>query len=153
MLSFRNFVALFFVVLLTACAAPSSQVAEQPSVIKKSFVFIDLDSFDEKMAGNFSANANEFEVLVHGDTVSMNNIPERMQRWLSLVDQKGQGLELKSESGVQPKSLSMIMAMAPQLFQYLENQYQKLLISDYKAVVYLADGSSKINKIVFKRNG
>lgn len=76
-------------VLLASCAtnAPSS-AAVQATVAEAKLSFLDISKFDQDLSSSLYAKTPSVEVAFY-DKVSPNNVPERLQKWLSVVEADG----------------------------------------------------------------
>lgn len=74
---------------LVACAASvplSSPVEVTPAGAKISFV--DISKFDRDLSASLQARASSVEIAFY-DKVSPNNVPDRLQKWISVVEADG----------------------------------------------------------------
>jgi hypothetical protein len=77
-------ISLLFCVV--ACStATQSRVKDEP---KQKLSFIDIGNFDRELAESLNSDINLIEVGFY-EKVSPNKIPERLQKWISVVEADG----------------------------------------------------------------
>jgi hypothetical protein len=78
-----------FSLALASCAANvplSSAVAITPAEAKLSF--LDISKFDRDLSASLLAKSSSVEVAFY-DKVSPNNVPDRLQKWISVIEADG----------------------------------------------------------------
>lgn len=115
-------------------------------------VFIDIDSFDQRFIEAMEASQKNITVRFTGNSVTTNDIPERVQKWLSAADTTGEGLTINSTNGTQSKDLFSLLSLIPRGYELIKDSYHQLLISKYGATVYVDNRDASIDQIVFSRS-
>ena len=85
---FRTLVVVFSLAL-ASCASNvplSSAVETTPTGVKLSF--LDISKFDRDLSGSLQDKNASVEVTFY-DKVSPNNVPDRLQKWISVVEADG----------------------------------------------------------------
>ena len=86
---FLRIVGVVFSFALAACASNvqlSSAVETTPTGAKLSF--LDISKFDRDLSGSLQDKNESVEVSFY-DRVSPNNVPDRLQKWISVVEANG----------------------------------------------------------------
>jgi len=86
---FLRILIVVFSLALVSCAANvplSSAVEITPAGAKLSF--LDISKFDRDLSTSLQAKAASVEVAFY-DKVSPNNVPDRLQKWISVVEADG----------------------------------------------------------------
>ena len=86
---FLRIVGVVFSLALAACASNvplSSTVETTPTGAKLSF--LDFSKFDRDLSGPLQDKNASVEVAFY-DKVSPNNVPDRLQKWISVVEADG----------------------------------------------------------------
>jgi hypothetical protein len=136
---------------LSACMSPSSSQRHAASADSQ-MVFIDIDSFDQRFIEAMEASQNNITVTFTGNSVTTNEIPERVQKWLSAADTTGEGLRISSTDGTRSKDLFSLLSLIPRGYELIRDSYHQLLISKYGATVYVDNQDASIDQIVFSRS-
>jgi hypothetical protein len=136
---------------LSACMGPFS-AQRQAASADSEMVFIDIDSFDNRFIEAMEASQNNITVKFTGNSVTTNEIPERVQKWLSAADTTGEGLRISSTDGTQSKDLFALLSLIPRGYNLIMDSYHQLLISKYGATVIVDNRDASIDQIVFSRS-
>jgi len=86
---FLRLLGVVFSMALASCAANvplSSAVESTPTGAKLSF--LDISKFDRDLSGSLQDKNASVEVAFY-DRVSPNNVPDRLQKWISVVEADG----------------------------------------------------------------
>ncbi len=86
---FLKTLGVVFLLALAACASNvplSSAVESTPTGAKLSF--LDISKFDRDLSGSLQDKNASVEVAFY-DKVSPNNVPDRLQKWISVVEADG----------------------------------------------------------------
>lgn len=137
---------LCFLVLICGCAGSASSPVEvaQKSLIK----FADLDRFDQDLERNLKQQITPITIEFYGQ-VSINDLPERLQNWLSLIDNHGKGIEIiDSSDNVQKGGLGFMLSMLPQARAFFLHNRRIELIQPYSASIELQPRSDVISQLV-----
>jgi hypothetical protein len=120
-------------VLLAGCETPKGAAAGGASVASATtsparapLAFLDLPSFDQRLAGVLGTQAQRVEVIFH-DRVTPNAMPARLQSWIAAVESGGGTVQVVPDPvGPGARSLLLIGAITS-------------LWSAYKAKVEIAE--------------
>ena len=86
---FLKMLGMVFMLTLAACVATvplSSTVESTPNGVKLSF--LDISTFDRDLSGSLQDKNTTVEVAFY-EKVSPNNVPDRLQKWISVVEADG----------------------------------------------------------------
>jgi len=86
---FLRTTVLIFLLAFTACAptVPLSSALEVTPVGSK-LSFLDIPKFDRDLSTSLQTKSTSVEVAFY-DKVSPNNVPDRLQKWISVVEADG----------------------------------------------------------------
>lgn len=139
---------------LSACATKTIN-ADRVSIDQNhpdtaSLKFIDLDSFDIDMSALMAREYANIEVGFHG-TVSVNNIPQRLQQWLSPVEQYGKGVTVQHEQQeFIDKSIALAVTLLLRAIPFVKDGQRNELVKPYSAELSLpVVGQDNLSKVVF----
>ena len=136
---------------LSACATSTPDQRHAASADSE-MLFIDVDSFDQRFIEAMEASQTNITVTFAGHSVTTNEIPERVQKWLAAADSTGKGLRISSTDGTQSKDIFVLFSLIPRGFELIKDSYHRLLISKYGATVFIDNRDASIDKIVFTRS-
>jgi hypothetical protein len=99
----RRLIATLTAMLLQfGCATYSGPAPETPPP-KQSLSFVDISEFDRELASSLSAQYDSVDVAFY-NKVEPNNVPLRLQKWLSAVERNGGVVKVNPPPGeVAPK--------------------------------------------------
>jgi len=84
--------------------------------------FIDISKFDRDMNASLTDKYDVVEVVFY-DKVSPNNIPERLQNWISSIEKAGGKVEVKRPEGeLVSKDPFSIISLASSLYSSLKSK-------------------------------
>jgi hypothetical protein len=136
--------------LLTACN-PIIPVDRADPAPRDDIDFIDLDTFDASISSNMRKRTELLAVNFPNQPVSINEIPSRLQRWLSAVHKYGGGITVETEDGLVRKDLLTVVGVMVSGYQ-LAKQYLPVLTSQrYKAVIVLENSDGRFSRVEFIR--
>lgn len=136
-----------------APAAPAAPSAEPPAPPPPaSVVFLDSSLFDNALSSQLSSGKEQVEVTITGK-ISLNSIPQRMDKWITAVATKGEvALTQQADVPLKPK---FVLGLLPTIFTFIKMARAENLVdsaSKYNATIqYHLDrgGEAVIDKIVF----
>lgn len=156
-------------VLAVACAMPATAAqpegpadkpaadkpaAEMPVVpVPAPITFFDSRLFDSKLANDLADGKGEVSVEVAGK-ISLNNIPARIDKWLTVVGEHGEVVVKSEPPALKPKFL---LAVLPVVFSFAQKFNSERLwepAKQYNAVMVYhvdRDGESVLDRIVFTK--
>ena len=147
--------SLVFICFLSAC---SSTPKEPPKPI---VTFIDLQKFDDQLSSSLSGIKDPVAVNFYSP-VTPNEIPQRMQKWLAMIEQSGGRIDVTSPAGEPtPKDPTIIFSLFGSMFsgiRALIGQYDSMnmekIAKNRDANIMLgrnSQGNIYIQKIEFKQ--
>jgi len=138
-------------------AEPSTPLAQAPAVARRSVEFIDLPTFDRQLAQSLSG-AKEPVVVMSADRITLRQIPPRLEKWLSAVDQGGGRLDVQSvdPQELQPRPIGLVLALIGVIrqAQTLAQETQYADASQMDATIFYRQdpgGDRVIERIEFTR--
>lgn len=139
----------------TAAAAvqPAPAAAAEPAAPPPaSVVFLDSSLFDNALSSQLAAGKDQVEVAITGK-ISLNSIPQRMDKWITAVATKGEvALTQQADAPLKPK---FVLGLLPTIFSFIKMARAENLVdpaSKYNASIqYHLDrsGEAVIDKIMF----
>lgn len=123
-------------------------------------LFMDSVMFDNKLAGEMEKKNDKIEISVTGK-VSINQMPPRLDRWLTRVSERGDVSVKPVEPVVAPTKSIFLLAPLFSIFNNGKDTWGKMSAEralarseDYNATVYCEtapDGEMTIKKVVLTR--
>ena len=108
---------LFGIVFAIFLAGCQSMPAEPP---KQNITFIDTSKFDQEMSNSLSSDEKDISVNFY-NVVTPNQIPPRMEKWLSEVDSTGGKVTIAQPSGeLAPKDPFILFSLFSSLWNYFK---------------------------------
>jgi len=116
----------FFSALFISACVSSLPTTSIPRHIKN-VNFTDTDVFDRNILDSMSVDTKSIDVAMIGK-VSINHIPERLGKWLSVINEDGKVIlkstpQEKAKNEPQTtKSISAILGLLPMVYGFLEKK-------------------------------
>jgi len=133
-------------------AVPAAEPPAAPPPAPTSVVFLDSSLFDNALSSQLSSGKEQVEVAITGK-ISLNSIPQRMDKWITAVASKGEvALTQQADAPLKPK---FVLGLLPTIFTFIKMARAENLIdpaTKYNASIqYHLDrsGEAVIDKIVF----
>lgn len=144
-------ILLLAILMLSLPACVNLTIEQQGSrTANEQLRFSDLNRFDNELSEAMSSVDESVTVDFAGD-VSINQIPDRMQGWLAVVDEHGKGVEIVSEDGTQNKSFALLIGLIPKIGEFIHSFEKKIVAKPYKAILILENNSDKVKSISFEK--
>lgn len=150
-------IGLLFCVIACSTATQSSRVKDEP---KQQLSFIDLGNFDRELSESLNSELNLIEVSFY-EKVSPNKIPERLQKWISVVEQSGGKVKIETPPNEPtPKNALTLLSLLGSAYSAIKEQSafraERLFTSvkGRNAVISLErglNGELLVNKIQFTK--
>ncbi len=154
----------FVLVFLSAC---ESTPTKNPTPTKNStpnsselmnLSFVDLEDFDKTLSESMSANLNTIKVKMIGP-VSINHIPERLGKWLSVVREKNGRVDLTpknksngdNEIGMSKFPVLLILAALPSTYKFLKTENLYGIAANYNVSILYNPDNGQIERLIFHR--
>lgn len=145
-------VLLLFLLAPTASAAPDATPGipsfQQPAA--DSLSFFDSDSFDKRLSKTL-ADDPETVTTTFPTRFDTNSIPERIDRWLTMVEEYDGFVNLKPEATAQRGLMGEAMSLIKGAYGSIKKKRMYRHVKDYDATVYYEAESGEITRIVFTR--
>jgi len=135
------------ILVLIGCNSTSSKSKIELENIR----FIDTEIFDKDLIQSMKANSETITISIIGN-ISINNIPERLGKWLSIVMDKQGKVDFKINertTGVEP--LSLAIGVLPTAYKFLKKEASYGLAGNYNVTVFYIPDNGFINKIIFTK--
>lgn len=160
-----NKLLIYFLVLVFISACESTPTKNptptQNSSELMNLSFVDLEDFDKTLSKSMSANLNTIEVKMIGP-VSINQIPERLGKWLSVVRDKKGRVDLTpktkphksngdNEIGTSKLPVLLILAALPSTYKFLKNENIYGIAANYNVSIFYNPDSGQIERLIFHR--
>lgn len=136
--------------LFTACATKTQPLDTAPKG-DSTIAFIDLDTFDISMTRDLQREADLVVVRFPNQPVMVNEMPERLQKWLSAVHEHGQGLTVESKEGYVQKDIMSLVGVLVAGYKLVKNNMPAIVGRKYKAIITMANSNGVIEKVEFIR--
>ena len=155
--------------VLSACASvpdtpPSNNIAptatvDQPAAggapTEKSVDFFDVYSFDKQLSSNLREGPLTVDVYLKAPA-SVNDIPERLGKWLTMVDKYGGAVEVRNESDAQTRGFvtggaSLVVGAVVGLYQVVRDRALYSPVKGYNAIVFYKGSDGMMTRVMFTR--
>ncbi|MFH1136346.1 MAG: hypothetical protein V1816_09730 [Pseudomonadota bacterium] len=139
--------------LLTACSGPGPAAKDEFKNSPAEVQFFDSGSFDRKLSSTLAQNPPEAAVAFAAP-VSLNHLPERLDKWLNKVEESGGRVELEMEPGSDETSRGVVseaLALVIGVYVLVADKIIYDPAGDYNAVVYYRGDAGTITRVVFVR--
>ncbi len=135
---------------LSACSS-ILQGGESKAIVEEGPVeFIDIDMFDASLTQNMRKKSSLVTVIFPNQPVTVNELPERLQRWLSAVHNHGGGISVETQEGYIKKDLLTVMGILMSGYKLAKKSMPSLMSRQYKAVIVLGS-EGVVDKVDFIR--
>ncbi len=132
---------------LFACAPQNPAAGTQP---QKEVQFLDTTGFDYKLSASLEAKQEQVDVLFPA-VITLNNIPERMDKWLSRVEKFGGKVEIQAEPEAGRGLITEIFSLFIKAFEVAEEKLIYAPVKDYNVLVSYKARTGIITKMAFVR--
>ncbi|HIE72363.1 MAG TPA: hypothetical protein EYP98_20570 [Planctomycetes bacterium] len=142
-------VAYALVAMVTGCAWMGG-IAPPPTVLQ----FIDYKGFDDQLHDSLREDYPAVNVAFAPDSVMLNQLPERLDRWLSRIHKDNDGRVEARPDPAFPNERSVVLAAIPLLFLAYDFTKSWALYrpaGDYNAIVYYVPGTGVLTRVLFVR--
>lgn len=137
--------------IMLSCATGSKEgetTAEDPKMQKEVY-FLDSASFDNKLY-KMLANAPSSVKVKFPQTVMLNEIPERLDRWFYKVEKFDGEVKLEVDPNVSSKGIiTEIYSIVIGMYTIIKEKALYDPVKHYNATVYYIPGSGEISRVVF----
>jgi hypothetical protein len=140
-------VACLACVLLSSCAARNPAAGTAPL---KEVQFLDTTGFDYKLSASLEARQESVDVLFPA-VITLNNIPERMDKWLSRVEKFGGKVEIRAEPEPGRGIITEIFSLFIKAFEVAEEKLIFAPAKDYNVLISYKAQTGIITRMTFLR--
>jgi len=147
----RSLVVVSVLVYLSGCAYMPASVNDRVVPSEEPIEFIDLDVFDASMTNSMRVNASTVTVTFPNQAVTINELPERLQRWLSAVHNHGGGFTVETQEGYQKKGLLTVVGLMVSGYNLARDSLPMVMGRRYRAVIIVGGEQDGVDKIDFMR--
>ena len=138
----------YVLVILSLAGCFSKTISKSPEELEN-VVFIDTSLFDKDLADAMSADTESITVVPVGN-LSVNQLPERLSKWLGAVSDKQGEIEITPKvEGT--KSFGLLFSLLPPLFNYLREESSYGLAGNYNATISYEPETGIVKKVVFNK--
>jgi len=139
--------ALCLSLLLFACATKNPA---EGAAVQKEVQFLDSFSFDRKLSASLGAKQPQVDVLFPA-TITLNNIPERMDKWLSKVEKFGGTVEIQAEPETGRGIITEIFSLFVKAYEAAEEALIYGAAKDYNVLIHYRAATGIITRLSFVR--
>lgn len=140
-------VMLCLAVLLAACAGkqPADAAAPQQEV-----QFLDTGGFDRKLSSALSAKQPEVTVVFPA-AITLNSIPERLDKWFSKVEKFGGTVDIQAEPEPGRSIISEIFSLFIKAYDAIEEAVIYSPVKNYNVMIYYKAQTGLVTRVCFMR--
>ncbi|MCK5876940.1 MAG: hypothetical protein KAG43_04840 [Candidatus Marithrix sp.] len=142
------------IMFVSSCVSNPTQTEEGLTNLR----FIDTDTFDQNLSKSMIANTKSITISVIGK-VSINEIPNRLGKWLSVITTKDGQVDFIPIIPPQPIrttgsiAVTAIIGLLPTAYDFFKDKLHYGAAANYDANLYYKSGSGLLEKVLFiKRN-
>lgn len=127
--------------------------AQTAGIKHSQITFLDSKLFDGQLSKELQGDNDTVEVKITGK-MSLNNIPARVDKWITIVGENGELVVKATDPALEPKFL---FALIPFIYSFLKQTNDERTFESAKkynaTILYRIDasGDSLIDKIIFTR--
>lgn len=133
--------------LLSACAAKNPAAGTAPL---KEVQFMDTTGFDYKLSASLEAKQQSVDVLFPA-VITLNNIPGRIDKWLSVVEKFGGKVEIQAEPEPGRGLITEIFSIFIKAFEAAEEKLLFASAQDYNVLISYKAKTGIVTKMTFMR--
>lgn len=112
--------------------------------------FFDSGSFDRKLSATLNADPPSVKVSFPAP-ISVNKIPQRLDKWFAMVEKYEGTVELKVEGEPTRGIVGAIIDLIIGVYEIAKEKITYGPVEDYNAVIYYEKGSGTITRVIFIR--
>jgi len=155
--------------VLSACASvpetpPSNNIAststvDQPAAggapSEKSVDFFDAHTFDKQLSSDLREDPSTVDVYMRAPA-SINDIPDRLGKWLTMVEKYGGAVEARHEPDTQMRGfatsgVSLVVGAFTGLYQAIRDRVLYSPVKGYNATVFYKGNDGIMTRVEFIR--
>ncbi|MBI5519484.1 MAG: hypothetical protein HY916_05440 [Desulfovibrio sp.] len=135
--------------VLSACAGRNP--AEGAPALSE-VQFLDSGSFDRKLSASLSAR-QPLVTVVFPASITLNNIPERMDKWLAKVEKFGGKVEIQPEPEAGRGIISEIFGLFIKAYEAIEEAVIYAPAKNYNVMIYYRAQTGLVTRLCFVQKG
>lgn len=137
-------------VLLSGCCSSGRYVPQPGEDVPDSLEFFDSFSFDRKLSRSLGMDYARVEVTFPA-AITLNNIPERMDKWLAAVEESGGRVQVAPESYDERGILEEIFTFFVRAYEHLAGVCLYARAENYDALLLYEKPTGIVTCILFLR--
>lgn len=151
-MSKRKSLAPFFLVpcLVVVLAACAGKQAADAATAQPEVQFLDTGGFDRKLSSALSANQPEVTVVFPA-AITLNSIPERLDKWFSKVEKFGGTVDIQAEPEPGRSIISEIFGLFIKAYEAIEEAVIYSPAKNYNAMIYYKAQTGLVTRVCFTR--
>lgn len=127
-----------------------TRVLQRPAT-NPDIVFIDFDAFDTSMSDNMTQGSEVISVTFATTTANIDDLPERLQKWLSAIETHGGGVSVETKDGFVKKDLLTLVGLMASGYKLAKQYLPTVLSNKYRGKIVLSAGDGSLDRIEFIR--
>lgn len=119
--------------------------------VDSDLVFIDLDTFDSSLSKNMQVRTDLVTVRFPNQPVTVNDLPNRMAKWLVAVDRHGGGVTVQTKEGYIQKDMMGLISIVMSGYKLAKDSLPIVLGRKYGAIIIVNPADGVIERVEFAR--
>jgi len=141
---------LVLAIAAAGCVTTKESAAVSSKAVLSEVNFFDAGSFDRRLSSALAQDPPEVTVLFPA-AVTVNKIPERLDKWFSMVEKHEGTVKLEPEPEIGTRGVvTALLSLAVGAYNLLKEKFLYDPIKDYNAIVRYKKSSGKITRVIFK---
>ncbi|MDP2847300.1 MAG: hypothetical protein Q8O35_03815 [Humidesulfovibrio sp.] len=141
---------LFTLCLPLFLASCASQKTASIAAAQQEVQFLDSGSFDRKLSSALSADQPQVTVVFPA-AITLNNIPERLDKWLGKVEKFGGTVEIQAEPEASRGLISEIFGLFIKAYDAIEEAVIYSSAKHYNVMIYYKAQTGLVTRVCFVR--
>ncbi|MFK5969082.1 MAG: hypothetical protein QM487_03030 [Candidatus Marithrix sp.] len=141
-----------FLTILISCTSNQTKTKDELANLH----FVDADTFDQNLSESMSIDNDTITVSMIGK-VSVNKIPERLGKWLSVITTKMGKVDFKSTTPPEPinerntgsLAITAVIGLLPSTYDFLKDKFFYGSAEKYDAILYYQADTGLLEKVTF----
>jgi len=142
------FLALQLALTAIGCSSLQPEPSQQLNPNPNEATFFDSGLFDADLSSKLYSYPEKFVIKPAGG-VTVNKMPERLDKWLSMIKQENGTVQLKEYSPGSTKDIGLLVEMAVQLFDLAKEAATYRPARKYDAIVEYDKSTGDVRQITF----
>ena len=134
---------------LASCSGQNTAAGTTP---QKEVQFLDTSGFDRKLSASLAGTEPEVNVVFPAN-ITLNNIPERMDKWLSKVEKYGGRVEIQAEPEAGRSIITEIFGLFVKAYEAVEELFIYSPAKNYNVMIYYKARTGIVTRLAFVRKG